>query len=57
MLVMTEGLNRLVSNDFTPVRLARDLGLGAVQRLPALKRFFMRHAMGLEGDLPPLMRG
>jgi 2-octaprenyl-6-methoxyphenol hydroxylase len=57
MLVMTDGLNRLFSNDFTPVRLARDLGLGAVQRLPALKRFFMRHAMGLEGDLPPLMQG
>jgi 2-octaprenyl-6-methoxyphenol hydroxylase len=40
-----------------PLRLARELGLGAVERIPPLKRFFMRHAMGLLGDLPRLMRG
>jgi len=57
MLAMTDGLNRLFSNDVTPVRLARDMGLGAVNRLPALKRYFMRHAMGEVGDLPRLMRG
>ena len=28
-----------------------------VERIPPLKRFFMRHAMGLLGDLPRLMRG
>ena len=56
MLAMTDGLNRLFSNDIRPLRLARDLGLAAVNRLPPLKRFFMRHAMGLAGDLPRLMR-
>jgi 2-octaprenyl-6-methoxyphenol hydroxylase len=30
-----------------PVRLARDLGLAAVQRLPRLKQFFMKTAMGI----------
>ena len=57
MLAMTDALNRLFSNDVAPVRLARDLGLAAVNRLPALKRTFMRHAMGEVGDLPRLMRG
>jgi 2-octaprenyl-6-methoxyphenol hydroxylase len=37
--------------------LVRDLGLAAVDRAPPVKRFFMRHAMGLVGDLPRLVRG
>lgn len=57
MLAMTDMLNRLFSNDIAPVRAARDVGLAAVNRIPPLKRFFMRHAMGLVGDLPKLMRG
>ncbi|MDX2143615.1 MAG: UbiH/UbiF/VisC/COQ6 family ubiquinone biosynthesis hydroxylase [Rhodospirillaceae bacterium] len=57
MAGMTDVLNRLFSNDIAPVRLARDLGLGIVERLPPLKKFFMRHAMGSVGDLPKLMRG
>lgn len=54
---VTDGLNRLFSNDFPPLRLARDLGLAAVGHIPPLKRFFMRHAMGVVGDLPRLVRG
>jgi 2-octaprenyl-6-methoxyphenol hydroxylase len=57
MLAMTDGLNRLFSNDLPPVRLARDLGLATVNRMPAVKRLFMRHAMGTVGTLPDLMRG
>ncbi len=57
LAVATDGLNRLFSNDFGPLRLARDLGLAAVNRAPPLKRFFMRQAMGLAGDLPRLVRG
>ncbi len=57
LIAATDGLNRLFSNDLPPLRLARDLGLAAVNRLPPLKRFFMRHAMGLIGDLPRLIRG
>jgi 2-polyprenyl-6-methoxyphenol 4-hydroxylase len=56
MLAMTDGLTRLFSNDITPLRVARDLGLAAVNRMPPLKRVFIRHAMGIVGDLPPLMR-
>jgi 2-octaprenyl-6-methoxyphenol hydroxylase len=57
LIGITDGLNRLFANDLLPLRLARELGLGAVERIPPLKRFFMRHAMGLLGDLPRLMRG
>jgi 2-octaprenyl-6-methoxyphenol hydroxylase len=57
MLAATDGLNWLFSNDFPPLRLARDLGLAAVNEVGPLKRLFMRHAMGLIGTLPSLMRG
>jgi 2-octaprenyl-6-methoxyphenol hydroxylase len=52
MAVMTDGLNRLFSNDTLPVRLLRDVGLGLVDRLPRLKRSFMRDAAGLAGRVP-----
>ncbi len=57
MATSMDALNRLFSNDIGPLRLARDLGLAAVNRMPPLKRFFMRHAMGVVGDLPRLVRG
>ncbi len=56
MAGVTDVLNRLFSNDIAPIRLARDLGLAAVNRIAPLKRTFMRHAMGTVGDLPRLMR-
>ncbi|HEY6980437.1 UbiH/UbiF/VisC/COQ6 family ubiquinone biosynthesis hydroxylase [Reyranella sp.] len=57
MVAATDLLNRLFSNDIKPLRLARDLGLAAVHRTPPMRRFFLRHAMGLVGDLPKLIRG
>ena len=57
MVVATDLLVRLFSNDIRPLRLARDVGMAAVNRVPALRRFFVRHAMGLVGDLPKLERG
>lgn len=55
--LLMDGLNRLFSNDIGPLRLARDLGLGIVNELPPLRRFFMRHAGGAVGDLPRLLKG
>ncbi|MCJ2036540.1 FAD-dependent monooxygenase [Methylobacterium sp. J-068] len=57
MGAMTDGLNRLFSNDVLPLRLARDLGLGLVDRLPALKRLFIGEAAASRGSLPRLLRG
>jgi 2-octaprenyl-6-methoxyphenol hydroxylase len=46
MLAATDALDRLFSSDHPLLRLARDLGIAAVHRLPPLKRAFMRRAMG-----------
>ena len=52
----TDLFNRLFSNDNPVIRLTRDLGLGAVNRLPPLRRAFIREAAGLSGTLPRLMQ-
>lgn len=57
MGVATDGLNRLFSNRSDLLRLVRDFGLGLVDRMPALKGFFIREAAGLTGEVPKLLRG
>ncbi|WP_237477989.1 FAD-dependent monooxygenase [Lichenibacterium dinghuense] len=52
----TDGLNRLFSNDSVPARALRDFGMGLVDRVPALKRFFIRDASGLSGATPERFR-
>jgi len=51
----TDALNRLFSNDLAPVRLARDMGMGAVNAVRPLRNFFMRQAGADVGKLPALM--
>jgi 2-octaprenyl-6-methoxyphenol hydroxylase len=53
----TDGLNRLFSNQSSALRLVRDVGLGLVDRLPALKQLFIREAAGLVGEVPKLLKG
>lgn len=57
MAAMTDGLNRLFSNDFAPLRLLRDVGLGLVDRLPSIKRVFADAAAGAPGQSPRLVAG
>jgi 2-octaprenyl-6-methoxyphenol hydroxylase len=57
MGLATDGLNRLFSNRSDALRLVRDVGLGMVERLPGLKRLFIREAAGLVGEVPKLLRG
>jgi 2-octaprenyl-6-methoxyphenol hydroxylase len=57
MGIATDGLNRLFSNRSDVLRLVRDVGLGLVDRVPNLKRLFIREAAGLVGDVPKLLRG
>ncbi|MCZ7661173.1 MAG: ubiquinone biosynthesis hydroxylase [Xanthobacteraceae bacterium] len=57
MGVATDGLNRLFSNQSDLLRVMRDVGLGIVDRLPALKSFFIREAAGLTGEVPKLLKG
>jgi 2-octaprenyl-6-methoxyphenol hydroxylase len=54
---LTDGLNRLFSNDLAPARLIRGIGLNALGALAPLRRLAMRRGMGLAGDLPKLARG
>ncbi|UWU16472.1 ubiquinone biosynthesis hydroxylase [Rhizobium sullae] len=58
MGVTTDVLNRLFSNDIMPVRIARDVGLGIVDRLPSLKSFFIGQAAGTAArNNPRLLAG
>lgn len=57
MAMVTDGMNRLFSNDAAPVRALRDLGLGVVDRLPPLKDFMIARAAGADRDGPRLLRG
>jgi len=56
LALATDTFNRLFSNDNALLRGLRDLGLGAVNAVPGLRRGFIREAAGLTGDLPALMR-
>lgn len=57
LAIGTDLVNRLFSNDNPLLRAARDLGMGAVNALPGLRRGFIREAAGLTGDVPRLLRG
>jgi 2-octaprenylphenol hydroxylase len=54
MLSAMDGINRLFSNTQPALGRARNLGLSLVNKSGAAREFFMRHAMGLGGDLPAL---
>ena len=57
MAMVTDGMNRLFSNDVAPLRALRDIGLGLVDRVPPLKQAMIGRAAGLERGGPRLLRG
>lgn len=46
MQLATDGLERLFSADFEPLRLARNAGLNLLNKLPVIKRQLISHALG-----------
>ncbi|HNS86761.1 MAG TPA: FAD-dependent monooxygenase, partial [Parvularculaceae bacterium] len=50
-----DALVRLFSNDVGPLRIARDIGMGAVNAVAPLRRMFMKEAGADLGRLPSLM--
>ena len=56
LALATDTFNKLFSNNNPLLRLGRDLGMGLINKMPSLRRGFMREAAGLSGDLPDLMR-
>jgi len=57
LALVTDATNKLFSNDNPILRFGRDLGMGAINAMPKLRRTFIREAAGLTGDLPDLMKG
>jgi 2-octaprenyl-6-methoxyphenol hydroxylase len=57
LALATDSFNRLFSNDNSLLRIARDVGMAAINALPGARRGFIREAAGLTGELPRLMRG
>jgi len=57
LALATDTFNRLFSNDNELLRMARDMGMAAINALPSIRRGFIREAAGLTGNLPRLMRG
>jgi len=53
----TDSLTRLFGVPGKLPSAVRRLGMGAVQRTPALKRWFMDEARGVSGKLPELLQG
>ncbi|HSY25870.1 MAG TPA: FAD-dependent monooxygenase, partial [Burkholderiaceae bacterium] len=46
MQLATDGLERLFSSDFEPLRIARNLGLNLLDKLPIIKRRLISQALG-----------
>jgi 2-octaprenyl-6-methoxyphenol hydroxylase len=56
VMAATDTINRLFGIPGRLPSAMRRLGMGAVQRLPSLKSFFMDEARGVSGELPALLR-
>jgi 2-octaprenyl-6-methoxyphenol hydroxylase len=56
VMSVTDGITRLFGVPGRLPSMVRRLGMGTVQRVPALKRFFMDEARGMGGKLPELLR-
>lgn len=52
----TDIFNRLFSNNFAPIKHARRLGLGLMDKIQPAQSFFIKEAAGLHGELPSLLR-
>jgi len=57
MAAATDTLNKLFSNNITPLRILRKVGLRMVQNVAPARKFFMRQAMGAAGLLPTIVKG
>jgi len=50
------GFKNLFSNEQSGLSFMRNAGLNLVNSMGPVKHKFMRHALGLEGDLPKMAR-
>ena len=57
MMTTMDAFYRFFSNDFLPLKLIRNIGLGVAHHISPLRLKVMKAAMGLEGKLPKLAKG
>ncbi|WP_455476506.1 ubiquinone biosynthesis hydroxylase [Bartonella sp. B17] len=57
MALSNDWLNQLFSNDNLFLRTFRDIGLGIVNQMPKMKKYFIQEASGLTPNAPRLLRG
>src|SRR5690606_27909225 len=57
MAPVTDGMNRLFSNDVAPIRAIRAFGMGVVDRTGPVKSALIRAASGVSGGAPKLLSG
>jgi 2-octaprenyl-6-methoxyphenol hydroxylase len=57
LALVTDRLNAIFSNDNIILTLGRRIGLGIVDKIPNLKKFFIRYSAGMVGEQPKLMKG
>ncbi len=56
MMLATDGLVKLFCSRLPPLPFIRQLGLGAMQKMPWFKSKFVKEAMGVKTSLPKLMQ-
>ncbi|MBU2953185.1 FAD-dependent monooxygenase [Marinobacter sp. F3R08] len=56
MMLTMDMFYHLFSNRIPPVHLVRNLGLGAARALPVARNRVARYAMGIDEELPPVVR-
>lgn len=56
MMLATDALVKLFCSQIPGVNMARQFGLGAMQKLPFFKGKFVKEAMGISKDLPHMMQ-
>lgn len=56
MMYSMSGFKNLFSNDQAELSLIRNAGLNVIDSIGPVKNKFMRHALGLEGDLPEMAK-
>ena len=57
MAASTDIINRIFSHNNKIIKFATTTGLKAINSNPFLKKYIIREAAGLNGDLPKLLQG
>ena len=57
LFAATDSVNRFFSNNNSLLNFGSSIGMKVIDNIPYIKRLLMYEAMGVNGDLPKLLRG